>query len=348
MQPGSTMAMTWIPERVGNWLFHCHVMLHVSPTLAVDGSPRPQNGSHADHQVSAGMTGLVVGITVTGHETQSGPAAVGARTPARQLTLMMQSEPKRYGDAPAYGFVLGDADKGPEHVPVPGPTLVLKRGEPVEIALVNQLPDATAIHWHGMELDSFYDGVHGWSGVGQRVTPLIEPGESFWVRFTPPRTGTFMYHTHVHDNRQLTSGLYGAMLVVDDARSVDEETDHVFVIGRGGPALDAPTVLNGAREPQFIWKAGVRHRVRLINITPNDILAVSLQSATRPVDWRPLTKDGAPLPQERCQIGPAKLVIGVGETFDFEYVAPPGRQTLWLEVRSLAGKWHAQGRVIVR
>jgi FtsP/CotA-like multicopper oxidase with cupredoxin domain len=199
-----------------------------------------------------------------------------------------------------------------------------------------------------MELDSFYDGVPGWSGVGHRVTPLIEPGESFWVRFTPPRTGTFMYHTHLHDNRQLTSGLYGAMLVVEDARSIDEQTDHVLVIGRGGPDLDAPTVLNGAREPQFIWKAGVRHRVRVINITPNDIVAVSLQTASGPVNWRPLTKDGAPLPQERCQVGPAKLVIGVGETFDFEYVAPQGRQTLWLEVRSPAGKWHAQGHVIVR
>jgi FtsP/CotA-like multicopper oxidase with cupredoxin domain len=120
-------------------------------------------------------------------------------------------------------------------VPVPGPTLVLKRGEPVEITLVNRLPEGTAIHWHGMELESYYDGVHGFSGIGQRVTPLIEPGGSFVVRFTPPRTGTFMYHTHLHDNTQLTSGLYGAMLVVEPAESVDEATDHVFVIGRDGP-----------------------------------------------------------------------------------------------------------------
>ena len=179
-------------------------------------------------------------------------------------------------------------------MPVPGPTLILKRGEPVEITLVNRLPEGTAIHWHGMELESYYDGVHGWSGAGRRVTPLIEPGGSFVVRFTPPRTGTFMYHTHLHDNRQLTSGLYGAMLVVEPGETLDESTDHVFVMGRGGPDPKAPAVLNGQRNPQVMWKAGERHRVRLINITPSDIFSVTLQTNEGPVTWRPLTKDGAP------------------------------------------------------
>lgn len=30
MEPGSTMAMRWVPDRVGNWLFHCHILGHVS------------------------------------------------------------------------------------------------------------------------------------------------------------------------------------------------------------------------------------------------------------------------------------------------------------------------------
>ena len=117
-------------------------------------------------------------------------------------------------------MLTGDGSADDRDVPVPGPTLVLTRGEPVEITLVNRLPEGTAIHWHGMELESYYDGVHGFSGAGQRVTPLIEPGGSFVVRFTPPRTGTFMYHTHMHDPRQLTSGLYGAMLVVEPDETV--------------------------------------------------------------------------------------------------------------------------------
>ncbi len=244
------MAMTWTPERVGNWLFHCHIKAHVSPELRLGAPPAGHAGHHAGHDASAGMAGMILGVTVLGPEETTGEHATGESTSARRMTLEMQAEPRRFGDAPAYGFVLTEEGEPlpNDRVPVPGPTLVLKRGEPVEITLVNRLPEGTAIHWHGMELESYYDGVHGWSGAGKRVTPLIEPGGSFVVRFTPPRTGTFMYHTHLHDNRQLTSGLYGAMLVVDPGETVDEATDHVFVMGRGGPDPKAPAVLNGTAE----------------------------------------------------------------------------------------------------
>ena len=348
MGAGATMAMTWTPERAGNWLFHCHVRAHVSPERRL-GVPRGQSGGHAaHHDGGAGMAGMILGITVTGPDDD--PAASTPPEVARKLTLEMRTEPNRFGSDPAYGFVLveGDAGEKSATVPIPGPTLVLRRGEPVEITLVNRLPEATAIHWHGMELDSYYDGVHGWSGAGTRVTPLIDPGSSFIVRFTPPRTGTFMYHTHLHDDRQLTSGLYGAMLVVGEAETHDDTIDHVFVMGRGGPGRDSPAVLNGTRQPRMVWKAGVRHRVRLINITPNDIFTVTLQTPDGPVTWKPLTKDGAPLPPARCQPGPARQTIGVGETYDFEVDAPPGRRTLWLEVRATGGRWMNQAQITVK
>jgi len=70
-----------------------------------------------------------------------------------------------------------------------------------------------------MELDSYYDGVHGWSGSGQQSAPVIEPNGLFTVRFTPPRSGTFIYHTHLHDYRQLPMGLYGPMIVIDPDQS---------------------------------------------------------------------------------------------------------------------------------
>jgi FtsP/CotA-like multicopper oxidase with cupredoxin domain len=369
---GQTMTMTWIPERVGNWLFHCHIVEHVSPDRAFSRPSTSHRDHHVGHTASTGMSGLVLGVTVVG----SGETAVDAsepvltsrsaehgtpeprgpnpesRAPARKLTLLMQSEPGRFGDAPAYGFALVEGDEAPEPVKIsiPGPTLVLRRGEPVEIRLVNRLPEGTAIHWHGMELDSYYDGVHGWSGIGKRTTPLIEPGGEFIVRFTPPRTGTFIYHTHLHDERQLASGLYGPMLVVDpgDGEAFDPTTDHVLVIGRGGPGQNAPAILNGEREPTFVWKAGAQHRVRLVNITPDDVFVVSLQNTDGPVSWRPLTKDGAQLPPGQCAPRPAKQIIAVGETYDFEYTAPPGRQNIWIEVRSTGGKWQVQGHVIVK
>ena len=145
----------------------------------------------------------------------------------RKLTLVMRRAPGQNGDLPNAGFVLSEGSGPPSSgdASAPGPAIVLRRDEPVEITLVNQLAEATAIHWHGIELDSYYDGVHGWSGAGRRVTPMIEPGAQFVVRFTPPRAGTFIYHTHLHDYRQLTSGLYGPLMVREgDARTIRSRT----------------------------------------------------------------------------------------------------------------------------
>jgi FtsP/CotA-like multicopper oxidase with cupredoxin domain len=355
LSPGGTMTMTWTPERAGNWLFHCHRMEHVAPErrLSAPEGTAGAHAAHAAHDAGAGMAGMVIGVTVIDPGTAATASATvssASAIPARKLTLSMQAEPKRYGDDPAYGFVLSEtgAAANVDRVPVPGPTLVLRRGEPVEITLVNRLSVGTAIHWHGMELESYYDGVHGWSGSGPQMTPLIEPGATFVVRFTPPRTGTFMYHTHLHDYRQLTSGLYGAMLVVDPDAAFDESIDHVFVMGRGGPAQEAPAVLNGDRNPRFVLKAGTRHRVRLINITPDDVFVVSLQASDGPVKWRPLTKDGEPLPADQCEQRAAKQMIAVGETYDFEYEAPAGRKTLWLNVQGIGGSWQVQGQVIIK
>ena len=222
--------------------------------------------------------------------------------------------------------------------------------------MVNDLTEPTALHWHGMELDSIYDGVHGWSGAGRKVAPMIQPAGRFVVRFTPPRTGTFIYHTHLHDQRQLPLGLYGAMIVVDDQDTFNPSTDHVVVLGRQGldPAApdvmipSTPLVINGEPAPRSTWKAGQRHRVRLINITPDDILTVAVESARGVTSWTPLTKDGAPLPAALRAAVPARQTIAVGETYDFELDVPPGPQNLWIDVRTTAGKWLAQGHVIVR
>jgi hypothetical protein len=86
----------------------------------------------------------------------------------------------------------------------------------------------------------------------------------------------------------------------------------------------------------------------LINITPGDVFVATLSAGVTPVSWRPLTKDGAPVPAARAVAVPAVQTIAVGETYDFLYEAPPGRQTVWLEIRTAAGRWQVQGRIAVR
>jgi manganese oxidase len=274
----------------------------------------------------------------------------------RRLTMAIDRGAGGADEATA-GFAISEAGQrqGGTAVASPGPPLVMRRNEPVEITVVNRLTEATSIHWHGLELDSVYDGVHGWSGIGRDVAPMIGAGESFIVRITPPRTGTFIYHTHLHEYRQLSSGLYGPLIVIEPGETYDAATDHAVVLGRAR-ASDASAlledadsaVINGEHAPRWVWRAGARHRIRVINITPDDVLQVSLVARDADATWVPLTKDGAPVPPDDARPSPAQVRIAVGETYDFEYHAPPGRATLWLEVRSASGKWQAQGRITVR
>jgi FtsP/CotA-like multicopper oxidase with cupredoxin domain len=359
LQSGGTMALEWTPAREGNWLFHCHIMGHVSPARRVlaDAGVASHHAGHAamDHHAtgdpSLGMAGMVLGITVSpGPAHEAGPVRV---TAPRRIGMVI-------GADGAQGVTMGVAlheGVDPVHRPpvtAPGPALVLRRGEPVEITIENRLDEATSIHWHGLELESVYDGVHGWSGTVGRTAPMIAPGASFVVRLTPPRTGTFIYHTHLHDYRQLSSGLYGAVVVTDGDGPYDPVVDHVIVLG-GRNASEASSVLedrdsvvlNGDHAPRFVWRAGRTHRLRLINITPDDVLQVALVRAGTTAMWRPAAKDGAPLSTGPTGLVPASVRLAAGETFDVEFDAP-GPGVLWLEVRTPRGKWQAQGHVVVK
>ncbi len=353
--PSGTMSMVWTPERGGDWLFHCHVMEHVSPLRRVPrASGGPSTAGHdAHHDASLGMAGLVLGVTVTGAPPP--PTADPAPGQVRRLTLSMWAGGQLHESATPIGVVLTE-DRSPVLAAPssPGPPIVLTRGQPVEITLENHLHEGTSIHWHGMELESYYDGVHGWSGAAGARAPMVAPGDTFAVRFTPPRAGTFIYHTHLHDHRQLSSGLYGALVVVDPGTTLDPEVDHPLVLGRSGipdgrlRVHDArtPIVLNGERSPRFVWRAATTHRLRLINITPDDPLVVGLRDPRGPVTWRVIAKDGAALPTGTA--GPAPQTLAVGETMDVEIDTPPGRGTLWLEVTTPSGEWQLQSRIVVK
>ncbi len=356
---GGTLLLEWIPERAGNWLFHCHVMHHVSPArrLAADAA-----GPHASHHHAApgaaalGMAGMVLGITVLPSNGEPDDTVAPA-DPRRRLTMTVAAGHPPQSEAIFVAFAEPGTDVSLDEAAPrsPGPVLVLQRGEPVEITIVNHLAEPTSIHWHGLELESYYDGVHGWSGMAGQTAPMIEPGGSFVVRLTPPRAGTFIYHTHLHDYRQLSSGLYGGLLVTEPGERYDPSTDHVVVLGRRNASEESSIlqeasslVLNGERAPRWSWRSGKRHRIRVINITPDDVLSVALLRGDAPVTWRPVAKDGAPVPAGDGPDVPAKVRIAVGETYDFECDAPSGRGTLWLDVRTTSGKWQAQGHVVVR
>lgn len=319
MVPGTTMRMTWVPTRPGNWLFHCHLVTHITETMRL-GAPRA--GASHDH-AERGMAGLVTGIRVAPVRPET---PVRHETARRSLRLFITERAKVYGVWPAYSYVLQEGPTPPkaDSIRPLSSTLTLHQGEPTDITVINAARHTTTIHWHGIELESIYDGVGGWSGWGKRVAPAVAPGDSFVVRLTPPRAGTFMYHTHVSEGVTLASGLYGALLVLP-SNAPPDSTEHTFVIGMGGPLDDAPAVVNGSASPSPIaLRAGVAHRFRFINVSPLETRTVELKSGSALARWRPLAKDGADLPAHQATPGPATVLVHPGETYDFEVMAVGG------------------------
>ena len=323
MLPGTTMMMRWVPDRVGNWLFHCHILAHVTGRMR-DGDatgPRAED-AHAEHDPGKAMAGLVLGIVVQPGDETAAPDLV--RHARRRLSLDIKEIPGRYGPNAGIGFALANDSAASDVVTNPSPPIILKKDEPVVIGVKNGIHESFAIHWHGLELESFNDGVPGWSGQSGRIMPPVEPEKTFDVHFTPPRAGTFMYHTHGHDSRQLVSGMYGGLVVLEPGAKFDPAVDHIVLLGGAGPptAPGAPpsVEINRSTKPgPMTIKAGVKHRFRIINITPNFTLNVSLRGESGPVQWRAIAKDGADLPPNQATMRQATLTIGVGETYDFEY-----------------------------
>jgi FtsP/CotA-like multicopper oxidase with cupredoxin domain len=324
--PGATMAMAWSPNRPGNWVFHCHFVGHISHLVSLstlNGIPASSDehaheGAGQTHQ----MAGLVLGIRVAPRG-----AVVATKRAYRPMRLLVRSKPNVYGEHPGYAYVLGGSPEESDTttLPLPGPTLVLEKGQPVAITIVNQSHEPAAVHWHGIELESFPDGVPGWSGSGTSILPAIPAGDSLTVRFTPPRAGTFMYHSHFDEFQQISSGLYGSIVVVDSGKRYDPEIDRVLLLSDDGPTVNVirgpfpHALLNGRAQPEPLeLRAGVSYRFRLINIRTDYLASVALLDGETPVEWRLVAKDGADLPPKQATMRPAQLTFAAGEIYDVE------------------------------
>jgi FtsP/CotA-like multicopper oxidase with cupredoxin domain len=328
-----TMTIAWSPGRPGHWLFHCHDAFHVTHEQDTDlpvaapiwaahvhgeASPPAVTPSHPRAGAAHGMAGLVMGIEVTG-----GPPPDSSAT-ARRLDLSIQERPRVYGDTAGIGFILARPGQVPsDSITIPGPPLVIRRGEPTAVTVHNRLTVPTSIHWHGLELESFYDGVAGWSGTAARLAPSIAPGDSFVAHFTPPRAGTFIYHSHFSEVRQLSLGMYGALIVLEPGARWDPDRDRVVLFSVAGVDDSAVVVAHHGGPP---LRRRTPYRFRFINITVADDVELELVQSGAVATWRLLAKDGADLSAPKTQ--PARLRFGPGETTDVEFIPGEGRLTL--------------------
>jgi len=94
----------------------------------------------------------------------------------------------------------------------PGPEIVVKQGELVEVRLRNDnVEDGVALHWHGIDVPNAEDGV---AGVTQNA---VLPGKSHTYRFVAEQAGTYWYHSHQVSHEQVARGLFGSLVVLPKA-----------------------------------------------------------------------------------------------------------------------------------
>jgi len=91
-----------------------------------------------------------------------------------------------------------------------GPTLIMNKGNFVDIMVNNNIEETTTIHWHGMHVSAANDG-------GPHTT--IAPGASWNPKFTVlDKAATYWYHPHLHEktNKHVSLGVAGFIIIKDD------------------------------------------------------------------------------------------------------------------------------------
>jgi FtsP/CotA-like multicopper oxidase with cupredoxin domain len=194
---------------------------------------------------------------------------------------------------------------------VPGPELRVKEGETVRFRVKNELDEPSSIHWHGMILPAKMDG------IAHLTQDPIEPGESFTYEFKPGPPGTHMYHSHFNGAKQVSNGLFGALIVEPKDKThpthpANYDKDFVYIIGDTGLGL----ALSGKGFPYDLpmkVKEGQRVLLRLINLGVGNH-PMHLHGH----DFRIVAKDGNAIAQPMLW---NTIDIAPGETYDAAFTA---------------------------
>ncbi|MEP2688100.1 multicopper oxidase domain-containing protein [Maribacter dokdonensis] len=105
---------------------------------------------------------------------------------------------------------------------IPGPTLEFTEGDYAVIYVKNEMSVETSVHWHGLLLPNFYDG------VPYLNTPPIEPGHTQKYEFPIRQSGTYWYHSHTMLQEQ--SGVYGSIVIKPKEKTLEYDKELVLVL----------------------------------------------------------------------------------------------------------------------
>ena len=210
------------------------------------------------------------------------------------------------------------------------PTLVVRQGTPLKIALRNALSEPTILHWHGLTIDTANDG---------NGETLAEPGKTFDYAFTVRnRAGLYWYHPHPHGATagQAYRGMFGLLFVEDDDELalrkaldlVPGETEIPLVLHdrrSGAPDRYVPTagdmmhgwygdesLVNFTARP-YLDIAQTRYRLRVLNASNARIFRLGLRNQRgEALSFSLIGTDGglldAPRPVNEFFLAPAERV----------------------------------------
>jgi len=187
---------------------------------------------------------------------------------------------------------------------VAGPTIRVKQGARITQEFVNELPQGSSVHWHGIRIENKMDGV---VGLTQDAVPT---GESFLYDFAVPDAGTYWYHPHNRTWEQMARGLYGP-LIVEEANPPVVDRDEIFLIDDWrltregqidesfGPSMDWShggrsgnwITINGRAPTDHPVQHNERLRLRLVNVSNARIYGLSFQG----LEGWVVALDGQPL-----------------------------------------------------
>lgn len=189
---------------------------------------------------------------------------------------------------------------------LPGPTLRVRPGDTLRVAMTNGLEAPTNLHVHGLHVSP--------EDNGDNPFVSIAPGDSFDYDFSLPDDhppGTYWYHPHRHGHvaDQLAAGLYGAIVVedpdpvpvareralvvsdltLDDSGNLAEVSPPQRMMGREGETV----LVNGQVRPRAGAAPGERELWRVVNACPARYLRLTLDGQT----LRLLGRDVGRLPE---------------------------------------------------
>jgi hypothetical protein len=106
LKANTTMRISWIPSREGNWLFHCHLVDHILP---VSYLRKHEEMSHANLNLEThardAMGGLIMGINVLPDKRFQASTSKN-KVAERKLTLIIGEKENYFDNSNGKGFQL--------------------------------------------------------------------------------------------------------------------------------------------------------------------------------------------------------------------------------------------------